>query len=63
MEIVWLSQFHGHIGSFGNECKLALEKGAMDFPLWCKGMGSSSAAQDTGSIPGPAQWVKGLGVS
>ena len=32
----------------------------MKFPLWCCGL--RNQLQQLGSVPGPAQWVKGSGV-
>ena len=39
---------------------LLLQKSEEEFPLWHRGIGGLSAGVDTGSIPGPAQWVKDL---
>lgn len=34
-----------------------------EFPLWCNKMSRSLQLQETNEIPGPAQKVKGSGVS
>ena len=34
-----------------------------EFPLWFSGINPPSIHDDKGSIPGPAQWVKGDGVA
>ena len=36
---------------------------SQEFPLWHNGIISSLQCQDTGSITGPAQWVKGSGLA
>ena len=42
--------------------ELKKKKKKSEFSLWCNRIGSVSAGQDAGLIPGPAQWVKGSGV-
>ena len=38
-------------------------KSAKEFPQYCNGIGGVSAHLDTGSMPGPAQWVKGSSIA
>ena len=39
------------------------KKELLKFLLWHKGIGGISTAPGTGSIPGPAQWIKGSRLS